>query len=52
MVQDPEFVSEAKKAKIATGYISAQDVAELLASMLDLPPEVQRELAKYIKFGG
>ena len=51
-VQDAEFVAEMKKAKISTGYISAQDVAQLFAGMLEQPPEVQKELVKYLKFGG
>ena len=49
--QDPEFLAEMKKAKIHTGYISAQEVAKLFAGMLEQPPEVQKELAKYLKFG-
>lgn len=51
-VKDPEFIAEAKKAKIDTGYISAEEVARLFAGLLDQPPEVQKELVKYIKFGG
>lgn len=51
-VKDPEFIAEAKKAKIDTGYIAAEEVARLFAGLLDQPPEVQKELVKYIKFGG
>ena len=51
-VRDPEFVAEAKKAKIDTGYIPAEEVARLFTGLLDQPPEVQKELVKYIKFGG
>ncbi|HTM59886.1 MAG TPA: tripartite tricarboxylate transporter substrate-binding protein [Burkholderiales bacterium] len=49
--KDPEFLAEMKKAKISTGYISAEEVARLFAAMLEQPPEVQKELVKYIKFG-
>ena len=51
-VKDPEFVAEAKKAKIATGYIPPEEVAKLFAALLEQPPQVQKELVKYIKFGG
>jgi tripartite-type tricarboxylate transporter receptor subunit TctC len=50
-VKDPEFVAEMKKAKIETAYISPEEVAKLLAGMLEQPPEVQKELVKYLKFG-
>lgn len=50
-VQDPDFIAEMKKAKVSTGYISPDDVANLFAGMLRQPPEVQKELVKYLKFG-
>lgn len=50
-VKDPEFVAEAKKAKIDTAYGSPEDVAKLFVDLLNQPPEVQKELVKYIKFG-
>lgn len=50
-VKDPEFVAEAKKAKIDIGYISSEEVAKLFTGMLEQPPEVQKELVKYLKFG-
>ena len=49
--RDAEFIAEMKKAKIATGYLSPEDVAKLFAGMLEQPPEVQKELVKYLKFG-
>lgn len=49
--RDPEFLAEMKKAKIQTGYISSDEVAKLFAGMLEQPPEVQKELVKYLKFG-
>lgn len=50
-VRDADFIAEMKKAKISTGYISPDEVAKLFAGMLEQPPEVQKELAKYLKFG-
>lgn len=50
-VKDPEFIAEAKKAKIETGYLSPDEVAKLFAALLEQPADVQKELAKYIKFG-
>ena len=50
--KDPEFIAEMKKAKIDTHYIAPEEVAKLFAGMLEQPPEVQKELAKYLKFGG
>jgi tripartite-type tricarboxylate transporter receptor subunit TctC len=52
VVKDPEFLAEMKKANIEVGYIPPEQVAKLLARLLDQPPEVQKELVKYIKFGG
>jgi hypothetical protein len=49
---DPEFIAEMTKAKIDAHYIAAEEVAKLFAGMLEQPPEVQKELAKYLKFGG
>ena len=50
--QDPEFIAEMKKAKIDAHYIAPDEVAKLFAGMLDQPPEVRKELVKYLKFGG
>ena len=50
-VKDPDFVGEAKKARIEVGYISAEEVAKMFQSLLEQPPEVQKEMVKYIKFG-
>jgi tripartite-type tricarboxylate transporter receptor subunit TctC len=50
-IKDPQFIAEMKKAKIETGYIAPEEVAKLFAGMLEQPPEVQRELVKYLKFG-
>lgn len=50
-VKDTEFVAEARKAKIEVGYISAEEVARMFQGLLEQPPEVQKEMVKYIKFG-
>jgi tripartite-type tricarboxylate transporter receptor subunit TctC len=50
-VKDPEFVAEAKKAKIEVGYIAPEEVLKLFNSLLDQPADVQKEMVKYIKFG-
>lgn len=50
-VKDPEFIAESKKAKIEVGYIAPETVLKLFNGMLDQPPEVQKEMVKYIKFG-
>jgi tripartite-type tricarboxylate transporter receptor subunit TctC len=50
-ITDPEFVAEMKKAKIETGYIPPEEVAKLFAGMLEQPPEIRKELVRYIKFG-
>ena len=50
-VKDPEFLAESKKAKIQVGYIPPEEVLKMFQGLLDQPPEVQKEMVKYIKFG-
>lgn len=50
-VRDPDFIAEMAKAKIETGYIAPDEVGRLFRGLLEQPPEVQKELVKYIKFG-
>lgn len=50
-VKDPEFLEEMKKAKIGVGYIAPEEVQKMFQSLLEQPPEVQKEMVKYIKFG-
>jgi len=50
-VKDPEFLEEMKKARIEVGYISPEEVLKMFNGLLDQPPEVQKEMVKYIKFG-
>jgi hypothetical protein len=50
-VKDSELLEEAKKAKIDIGYIAPKDVLKMFHALLEQPPEVQKEMVKYIKFG-
>ncbi len=49
-LQDKELLADAQKAKIGMSLISAEEVARLFAALLQQPPEVQKEMVKYIKF--
>jgi len=51
VVKAPEFNEEMKKARIEVGYISPEEVLKMFNGLLDQPPEVQKEMVKYIKFG-
>jgi len=50
-VKDKELLEEAKKAKIDFGYISPEEILRTFSNLLEQPPDVQREMVKYIKFG-
>jgi tripartite-type tricarboxylate transporter receptor subunit TctC len=50
-VKDAEFNEEMKKARIEVGYIAPEEVLKMFNALLEQPPEVQREMVKYIKFG-
>jgi tripartite-type tricarboxylate transporter receptor subunit TctC len=50
-VKDAEFVAEANKAKIDVSYIPPEEVLKMFHGLLEQPPEVQKEMVKYIKFG-
>jgi tripartite-type tricarboxylate transporter receptor subunit TctC len=50
-VKDSEFNEEMKKARIEIGYIPPEEVLRMFNSLLEQPPEVQKEMVKYIKFG-
>lgn len=51
VIQDPEFQAEAKKAKIDMHYISGEQVLKDFTDLLNQPPEVLKEMGKYIKVG-
>jgi tripartite-type tricarboxylate transporter receptor subunit TctC len=50
-VKDSELIAETKKARIEVGYIPPEEVLKMFTSLLEQPPEVQKEMVKYIKFG-
>jgi tripartite-type tricarboxylate transporter receptor subunit TctC len=50
-VKDSEFNEEMKKARIEVGYIAPEEVLKMFNGLLEQPPEVQKEMVKYIKFG-
>ena len=50
-MQDKELIADAEKAKIGIGYIPPQEVTKMFAALFEQPPEVQKEMVKYIKFG-
>ncbi len=52
VLQDPEFQAEAKKAKIDMNHISGEQVLKDFNALLNQPPEVLREMGKYIKIEG
>jgi tripartite-type tricarboxylate transporter receptor subunit TctC len=48
---DRELLADAQKAKIEVGYIPPHEVTKMFAALFEQPPEVQKEMVKYIKFG-
>jgi tripartite-type tricarboxylate transporter receptor subunit TctC len=51
-IQDPELQAESKKAKIDMHYISAEQVQKDFNSVMNQPPDVLKEMGKYIKAEG
>ena len=51
VIQDPEFQAQAKKAKIHMDYISGNEVSKDFTALMDQPPDVLKEMGKYIKAG-
>lgn len=52
VIQDPQFQAESKKAKIYMNHISAEQVLRDFTALLNQPPEVLKEMGKYIKVEG
>ena len=52
VIKDPEFLAEGKKAKIDFNYISAEQALKDFTALLNQPPEVLKEMGKYIKLEG
>jgi tripartite-type tricarboxylate transporter receptor subunit TctC len=48
-IKDPEFIAEAKKAKIDVGYISPEQILKDFNALMNQTPETLREMGKYIK---
>jgi tripartite-type tricarboxylate transporter receptor subunit TctC len=51
-VNDPEFIAEGKKAKIAFSYISHEQALKDFTALLNQTPETLKEMGKYIKAEG
>jgi hypothetical protein len=51
-VNDPEFIAEAKKAKIITSFISHDQVIKDFNALLNQTPDTLKEMGKYIKADG
>jgi tripartite-type tricarboxylate transporter receptor subunit TctC len=51
-VRDPEFLEDAKKAKIVMGHISAEEVIKGFKELMNQPPTVLDAMNKYLKVGG
>jgi tripartite-type tricarboxylate transporter receptor subunit TctC len=52
VTKDPEFLADAKKAKIDMAHISADQVGKLFGDLMEQPPEVLEAMNKYLKIGG
>ncbi|MEA2989597.1 MAG: hypothetical protein QOG83_2308 [Alphaproteobacteria bacterium] len=50
-VADPRFVADMATAMIDTSYISADDVAQRFAAMINQPADVVEVMGKYLKLG-
>lgn len=49
VIRDPELQAEAKKAKLDFRHISPEQVLKDFTALLSQPPEVLKEMGKYIK---
>jgi tripartite-type tricarboxylate transporter receptor subunit TctC len=49
---DPQFLAEAKKAKIHMEAVSADEVTKGFTELLNQPPRVLDAMNKYLKVGG
>jgi tripartite-type tricarboxylate transporter receptor subunit TctC len=48
---DKELLAEAKKTKLPIDYVGAEEALKVVREVLDQPPDMAQEIAKYIKFG-
>jgi tripartite-type tricarboxylate transporter receptor subunit TctC len=51
-VRDPEFLADAKKAKIEMGHIAADEVIKGFGELMNQPQSVLDAMNKYLKVGG
>jgi tripartite-type tricarboxylate transporter receptor subunit TctC len=49
---DPELDADFRKSQIDYSHISGAEVLRRFTSLMKQPPDIQQQLAKYIKFGG
>ncbi|HEV8342879.1 MAG TPA: tripartite tricarboxylate transporter substrate-binding protein [Candidatus Binatia bacterium] len=52
VLKDPGLEADGKKAQIDFDHIPGDQVLKAISAILQQPPEVQKEMVKYIKFGG
>lgn len=51
VAMDKELLADAKKSKMGIDYTPAEEVLKVIHEVLTQPPEITKELSKYIKFG-
>jgi tripartite-type tricarboxylate transporter receptor subunit TctC len=52
VLKDPGLEADGKKAQIDFDHIPGDQVLKGISAILQQPPDVQKEMVKYIKFGG
>ncbi|MGH6768154.1 MAG: Bug family tripartite tricarboxylate transporter substrate binding protein [Xanthobacteraceae bacterium] len=50
--KDPQFLADAKTAKIEMAHITADQVTKNFRTMMNQPPQVLEAMGKYLKVGG
>ncbi|HXG49814.1 MAG TPA: tripartite tricarboxylate transporter substrate-binding protein [candidate division Zixibacteria bacterium] len=50
-LRDKDLLAEAAKGKLPIDYVSAEEALKIVREVLSQPPDVAREIGKYIKFG-
>ena len=51
VLKDKELLAEAKKGKMTIDYTSPDDALKVVNEVLSQPPDIVKELTKYIRFG-
>jgi len=51
VLKDPALLADGEKAQIEFQHIPGEEVLKNFSALLDQPPEVLKEMVKYIKFG-